>query len=36
MSEQDQKRMWEIYQKTQLGDTITDEEREFFNTNYEK
>jgi len=36
MSEQEQKRMWEIDLKAQLGDKITDEEREFFNANYKK
>ena len=36
MSEQEQKRMWEIDAKAQFGDKISDEEREFFNANYEK
>ena len=36
MEEKDQKRMWEIDAKAQLGDKLTDEEIEFFNANYEK
>lgn len=36
MSLQEQKRMWEIDAKAQLGDKISDEDREFFNANYDK
>jgi hypothetical protein len=36
MQEQEIKRMWEIDSKAQLGDKITDEEKDFFNANYEK
>ena len=35
MTEQNIKRMWNIDHKAQLGDKITDEEREFFNAHYE-
>lgn len=35
MEIEDQKRMWEIDHKAQIGDKITDEERKFFNANYE-
>ena len=36
MQEQEIKRMWKIDVKSILGDKITDEEKEFFNANYEK
>jgi hypothetical protein len=36
MKDQEIKRMWEIDAKVQLGDKITDEEKDFFNANYEK
>ena len=35
MTEQNIKRMWDIDHKAQLGDKITDEERDFFNAHYE-
>jgi hypothetical protein len=36
MQEEEIKRMWKIDIKGILGDKITDEEKEFFNANYEK
>jgi len=35
MEEDDVNRMWAIDQKSQLGNPITEEEREFFNSNLE-
>ncbi|WNH10071.1 hypothetical protein [Thalassobellus suaedae] len=36
MEEEDVNMMWSIDQKAQLGNKITEEERQFFNDNYEK
>lgn len=34
MSEEDIKKMWAIDSKFQLGDKVTEEEKEFFNSKY--
>jgi hypothetical protein len=36
MKKKDQKRMWNLDHKSQLGQSLTDEEKEFFTSNYLK